>query len=187
MRGRAPWNSLDADHSSIADNIHQSFIHKTPQPEIDICLECTDMVCNGNECKRIKQCRHEAFIQRKEKYKREFPPGFKEDAFAGVRNVDLAAKYKLTKYMVDAFAGVRNVDLAAKYKLTKYMVDILKKDLGIKPKAMSQDLEQFKKDALAGMSQNALSAKHHMSKERVRKLFKEYGIDRTKKEYKNGY
>ena len=159
MRGRAPWNSLDADHKSIADNIHQSFIHKTPQPEIEICLECTDVVCNGNECKRIKDCRHEASLKRKEKYKREFPPGFKEDAFAGVRNVDLAAKYKLTKYMVD----------------------VLKKDLGIYPKKISQDLEQFKNDALAGMSQNALSAKHHMSKERVRKLFKEYGIERGKK------
>ena len=158
MRGRAPWNSLDADHKNVADNIHQSFIHKTPQPEIDVCLNCTDMICNGNECKRIKDCRHEAFIKRKEKYKREFPPGFKEDAFAGVRNVDLCAKYKLTKYMVD----------------------VLKKDLGIKPKALSQDLEQFKKDALSGMSKNALAAKHHMSKERVRKLFKEYGIERGK-------
>lgn len=159
MRGRAPWNSLDADHKNIADNIHQSFIHKTPQPEIDICLECTDMICNGNECKRIRDCRREAYLDRKEKYKRVFPPGFK----------------------TDAKAGMRNVDLQAKYGLTKYMVEVLKKELGINTRVFEQDLEQFKKDALAGMSQNALSAKHHMSKERIRKLFKEYGIDRTKR------
>lgn len=159
MRGRAPWNSLDADHSNISDNIHQSFIHKTPQPEIDVCLECTDMICNGNECKRIRDCRHEAFMKRKEKYKRAFPPGFKEDAIAGMRNIDLQAKYGLTKYMVE----------------------VLKKELGINTRVFEQDLEQFKKDALAGMSQNALSEKHHMSKERVRKLFKEYGIERSKK------
>ena len=160
MRGCAPWKSLDADHKSVADNIHQSFIHKTPQPEIDICLECTDMSCNGNECKGIKDCRHEAFLKRKEKYRREFPPGFKEDALAGMLIVDLSAKYHLTKYMAS----------------------VLRRDLGIKPKVVSQDLDQFKEDALAGMSQNALSVKHHISKERIRKLFKEYGIDRTKKE-----
>ena len=160
MRGRAPWNSLDADHKIIADNIHQSFIHKTPQPEIDICLNCTDLICNGKKKKKIRQCRHEAYVERQKKYKREFPPGFEKDARDGMRNVDLAVKYKLTKYMVD----------------------ILKKDLGIYPKKFVQDLEQFKKDALAGMSINGLNRKYHMSKERIHKLFKEYGIDRKRSE-----
>lgn len=155
VSGRAPWNTLDACKVT-EDSKQQSFIHKTPQPEIDVCLSCKKVTCSGTECYEIKRIRDKAFEERKTKYSKEPPPGFEKDARAGMRNYELREKYGLTKYLV-----------------TRYI-----RQLGIVKQG--PDMTDFEKDAREGMPIRLLGAKYHMGNVRVKKLLNEYGIERKR-------
>lgn len=145
LGAKAPWNDGDPMKE------RNRRLNRTPQEEIDICLNCTSVSCDHGNCSAVRS------VERQQRaVVTPPPPDFVSLSLDPANTIPV---------------------LAERYGVSQRMVSIWRRDSGLAQiREREIDVAAFERDARAGIRMRELMAIYHIGSRRAHRLYEELGI-----------